>query len=167
MQGLAKLLEELDTATSAIEVKKLEETAQSRRWLIEQRPVLAKEDRPFEGNAVRELLSPGGFRVLYGTNATSNDYLTTKFAKPNDWWLHVRGGTSAHVVLVAGKTPEKVPSQDLLFAAEVAVRNSPAKHSSYVAVDYTLKKYVRKPRGSAPGFATYVNEKTLHVDGIG
>lgn len=80
-------------------------------------------------------MSPGGFRVLYGTNATSNDYLTTRFAKPNDWWLHVRGAASAHVVLVAGKTPDRVPLADLMFAAEVAVHNSPSKHSSYVAVD--------------------------------
>jgi predicted ribosome quality control (RQC) complex YloA/Tae2 family protein len=33
-----------------------------------------------------------------------------------------------------------------------------------VPVDYTLKKHVRKPKGSAAGFATYTHEKTLHVN---
>jgi predicted ribosome quality control (RQC) complex YloA/Tae2 family protein len=32
-------------------------------------------------------------------------------------------------------------------------------------VDYTLKKYVRKPRGAAKGTALYTHEKTLHVEG--
>ncbi|MBS1709806.1 MAG: hypothetical protein JSS65_13925, partial [Armatimonadetes bacterium] len=44
--------------------------------------------------------------------------------------------------------------------------NSVSKHASYVAVDYTLKKYVRKPRGSAPGLAVYTQEKTLHIDKV-
>jgi predicted ribosome quality control (RQC) complex YloA/Tae2 family protein len=48
-------------------------------------------------------------------------------------------------------------------AALVAAKNSEAKHSSLVPVDHTLRKHVRKPRGSAPGFVTYRNEKTLDV----
>lgn len=162
--GIESMLEDLELAVTAETVIDLEQLARARRWLVEMRTPTQKEERPFEGHAVRELLSPGGFRVLYGTNATSNDYLTTRVAKPNDWWLHVRGSTSAHVVLQTGKSPDKVPFPDLVFAAEVAVRNSTSKHSSYVPVDYTLKKYVRKPRGSAVGFATYTNEKTLHID---
>jgi len=163
---IASMLQALDLVTTAGQVVELEDQARRRRWLVEMRLPTEKELRPFEGHAVRELLSPGGYRVLYGTNATSNDYVTTRVAKPNDWWLHVRGATSAHVVLMAGKTPEKVPAADILFAAEVAVRNSPSKHSSYVPVDYTLKRYVRKPRGSAAGFVSYTHEKTLHVDKV-
>ena len=49
-------------------------------------------------------------------------------------------------------------------AAKVAVSKSASKHSSYVTVDYTLKKYVRKPKKSAPGFVTYSQEKTLHIE---
>jgi predicted ribosome quality control (RQC) complex YloA/Tae2 family protein len=52
----------------------------------------------------------------------------------------------------------------LEFAAEIAVRNSPLKHSSYVPVDYTLKKFVRRPKGAAVGMVNYTREKTLHVD---
>lgn len=164
VDGIALMLESLELCATADEVAELEDKARRNRWLVEMRAPTAKEERPFEGHSVKELLSPGGYRVLYGLNATSNDYLTTRVAKPNDWWLHVRGATSAHVILLAGKAPEKVPAADLLFAAELAVRNSPSKHSSYVAVDYTLKKYVRKPRGSAAGSVTYTHEKTLHVD---
>jgi predicted ribosome quality control (RQC) complex YloA/Tae2 family protein len=110
------------------------------------------------------VVSPAGWKVFYGENATSNDYLTTKVAKPNDYWLHVRGVTSAHVVLQTHNQPERVQREDLMFAAKLAVSKSLSKHSSYVSVDYTLKKHVRKPKKSPPGFVTYSQEKVLHVE---
>lgn len=84
-------------------------------------------------------------------------------AKPNDWWLHVRGAPSAHVVVRTDNQPDRVPRETLEFAAMLAAKKSAAKHSSLVAVDYTLKKYVRKPRGAAPGSVLIEREKTLHV----
>lgn len=119
--------------------------------------------RPYEGHSIRSLQSPGGWQILYGDNSTSNDYLTLRVAKPNDYWFHVRGGPSAHVVLQTLGKPEKVQKSDLEYAARVAARMSSSKHSSVVAVDYTLKKYVRRPKGSAVGLAAYTHEKTLHV----
>lgn len=157
-------VKELEEAVTLGEVAVVRELAEEHKWLHHQPISQKKEDRPYAGFSIRELQSPAGWTVLYGTNATSNDYLTTKVAKPNDWWIHVRGQTSAHVVLVTKNQPEKVQRADLEYAARIAVRNSVAKNSSYVAVDYTLKKYVRKPRGSAAGFATYEREKTIHVD---
>jgi predicted ribosome quality control (RQC) complex YloA/Tae2 family protein len=163
----AELLRTLDAVKGAENLAAIEAakaTADKRRWL--HAPVVAryKEDRPYEGHSVRELVSPGGWKVLYGENATSNDYLTTKVARPNDLWFHVRGVTSAHVVLLTQNQPQRVQKEDLLFAAKVAVSKSASKHSSYVTVDYTLKKHVRKPRKSAPGFVTYSQEKTLHIE---
>jgi predicted ribosome quality control (RQC) complex YloA/Tae2 family protein len=124
----------------------------------------AKEDRPYEGHRVRELLGPGGFTILYGETAEANDYLTLRVAKPNDYWLHLRGGVSAHVVIQTGNHPEKVQKEVLLFAAKVVVQHSPSKHAGYVPVDYTLKKHVRKPRGAPKGTALYTHEKTLHIE---
>ncbi len=143
----------------------LREEARKRRWLTEQRlPTTVKEDRPYEGHRIRELAAPGGYTILFGENAESNDYLTMRVAKPNDWWLHIRGGTSAHVVIQTRNQPDKVQRETLQYAAKVAVLNSPSKHAGYVPVDYTLKKYVRKPKGAAKGTALYTHEKTLHVD---
>lgn len=158
------LLTKLEQATTAQELDELKELAKTKNYLHQTGAPKAKEDRPFEGHTIRELLSPGGYRILYGTNATSNDYLTTRVAKGNDLWFHVRGQTSAHVILQTSGNPDKVQKSDLIFAAQISVRNSVAKHGSYVPVDYTLKKYVRKPRGSAAGLAVYEREKTLHVD---
>jgi predicted ribosome quality control (RQC) complex YloA/Tae2 family protein len=147
-------------------LRELQDEAKAHKWLQKQ-PLQAakKEDRPYEGHRIRELLGPQGLTVLYGENAESNDFLTLRVAKPNDYWLHVRGNVSAHVVIVTQNHPEKVSREAILFAAKVAVLNSPTKHSGYVSVDYTLKKYVRKPRGAAKGAASYTNEKTVHVEG--
>ncbi len=146
------------------ELADLEATAETRRWVHTQAPPAKKEDRPYQGKAVREFLGPKNYKILYGDNAEANDYLTLRVAKPNDWWLHVRGGPSAHVVIQTMNQPDRVPPEVLRIAALIAAKQSPSKHSSYVSVDYTLKKYVRRPKGSAPGLAVYTHEKTLHVD---
>lgn len=109
-----------------------------------------------------------GWEILYGENATSNDHLTTRVAKPNDLWLHARAVTGAHVVVRGVGDLQRLPRAVLLEAAAVAARHSDAKHASHVPVDYTFRRYVRKPRRSAPGAVTYTHEKTLHVEpGLG
>lgn len=162
---LAAAKDRVQAATLLHELEQIAQEARERKWLHVQRVVAKdKEDRPFEGHRIRELIGPGGVKVLYGENAASNDYLTMRVAKPDDWWLHVRGSVSAHVVIPTGKHPEKVGREALMYAAKVAVSNSPSKHAGYVPVDYTLKKYVRKPRGAPAGTALYTHEKTLHVE---
>ena len=163
-EDLLGALYSLESATSLEEIVKVRAFADKRRWLHHQVVGKKKAERPYAGFSIREQMSPGGWRVLYGDNATSNDYLTTRVAGNNDLWFHVRGVRSAHVVLQTQNQPQKVQTEDLIFAAKLAVSKSASKHSSYVAVDYTLKKYVRKPKKSAPGFVTYTEEKTLHVE---
>jgi predicted ribosome quality control (RQC) complex YloA/Tae2 family protein len=160
----AALLDRVLAAKSVAEIEALQQEAQAAKWLTRPGSGTAKAESGFQGHRVGEYLSPGGWRVLVGESATANDFLTGKVAKPNDWWFHVRGGVGSHVVLQSGNQPQRVGFADQMFAARLAKRNSAAKHSSYVAVDMTLKKYVRKPRGSAPGLAVYTHERTLHVE---
>jgi predicted ribosome quality control (RQC) complex YloA/Tae2 family protein len=104
-----------------------------------------------------------GWEILYGENATSNDYLTTRVARPDDLWLHVRAAASAHVVIRTGGRADRVPPRVLEQAARAAAAHSESKHAGLVPVDYVLRKHVRKPRRSAPGLVTYQNEKTLFI----
>jgi predicted ribosome quality control (RQC) complex YloA/Tae2 family protein len=163
---LVSLTEKINVTERLSELDAIQEEARKRHWLHTQRlPTTIKEDRPFEGNRVRELLGPGGWTIFYGENAEANDYLILRVAKPNDWWLHVRGNVSSHFVIATRNQPEKVGREVLEYAAKIAVQHSAAKHSRYVPVDYTLRKYVRKPKGAAKGTAFYTHEKTIHVDG--
>jgi len=162
--AIASMAAAVADASSLRELDDLRERASEKRWLHSQHHAAKAKDRPFEGHRVREIVGPGGCRVLFGENATANDYLTLRVAKPNDIWLHVRGGVSAHVVIATNNKPDRVGPEALRFAAEVAVKNSPSKHAGIVAVDYTLKKHVRKSRGAPAGSALYTHEKTLHIE---
>lgn len=119
--------------------------------------------QPFEGMRIRRTSSIEGWEILVGENSLANDYLTTRVASPNDLWFHARQIRGAHVVIRTNNKPQSVPPGTVRMAAELAAAGSDAKHSSLVPVDYTLRKHVRKPRGSAPGYVTYQNEKTLDV----
>ncbi|WP_297510621.1 hypothetical protein, partial [Thermococcus sp.] len=49
------------------------------------------------------------------------------------------------------------------FAASLAAGYSRGKDSGKVPVDYTLVKYVRKPKGFRPGMVIYTRQKTIVV----
>lgn len=164
ISDLSAAIARLAETTKFIEIDEIAEQARAKRWLhVQTQSTSKRQEQPFEGHKIKSVFGPNNFTILYGENATSNDYLTLRVAKPNDWWLHVRGATSAHVIIQTHNQPQKVGPEVLRFAAEVAVKNSSMKHSAYVPVDYTLKKYVRKPKGAAVGSAIYSHEKTMHV----
>lgn len=164
--ALEAALTRVETATDLEELQRERENAAARGWLqtaSPQAPGQAPAKSSFDGKRVRTFTSPDGYEVLVGENAEANDYLVRHVAQPNDWWLHVRAGTSAHVVVRTGNAPQRVPPDTLHFAARLAAAYSRGKHANVVAVDYTLRKYVRKPRHAAPGMVTYTHEKTLDV----
>lgn len=133
---------------------------------IQEPPIVGKSgiQNDFAGRKIRTTHTPDGWEILYGENSEANDYLTTRIARPTDIWLHVRSNPSAHVVIRTNRHPEKTPLDVIRSAAVIAAKHSAAKHSSFVPVDYTLRKYVRKPHGAAPGMVSYQYEKTLHVE---
>ncbi|MBE7090626.1 MAG: fibronectin/fibrinogen-binding protein [Clostridiales bacterium] len=102
-----------------------------------------------------------GFHVAVGKNNLQNDTLTAD-AETADVWLHTKDYHSAHVVIAThGKT---VPEDVLTVAAEICAHHSSARGAGKIPVDYTLKKYVKKPTGAKPGFVIYTNQKTLIVE---
>ncbi len=121
-----------------------------------------KQKPTFDGRRI-SIVQSNGWEILVGENSDANDYLLNRVAKPTDLWMHVKAVPSAHVVIRTSGKPDAVPRSVLYAAAELAVQRSDARHSSLVPVDYTLRKYVRKPRGAPPGKALYQNEKTVFV----
>ncbi|NJD18240.1 MAG: DUF814 domain-containing protein [Gemmatimonadetes bacterium] len=98
----------------------------------------------------RVFRSSGGLEIRVGRGARFNDELTFRHAAPGDVWLHARHAAGAHVVLRWGK-PGNPPHRDLEEAAALAALHSKARTSRVVPVDWTLRRHVRKPRGSPPG----------------
>jgi len=124
----------------------------------------AKIKDPFRGHKIHQFVTADGWEILIGENNQANDFLTTKIASPDDWWLHVRMAPSAHGVIRTQKRPEAVPPLVIEEAARLVARHSDSKHAALVPVDYTLRRYVRKPKGSPPGKVLYQNEKTIFVE---
>ncbi|HEY3297815.1 MAG TPA: NFACT RNA binding domain-containing protein, partial [Armatimonadota bacterium] len=157
---LRPALESAESASSIEDVDDLSKSLASQGVVFRrQEAIEASKQKPeFEGYRISKVMS-GKWEILVGQNSQSNDYLVQRVAKPNDLWVHVKASPSAHVVIRTNNKPDSVPRQVILEAAELAAQHSDQKHSSLVPVDYTLRKYVRKPKGSAPGKVIYVNEK--------
>lgn len=101
--------------------------------------------------------------TLYvGKSAANNDELTMKFARQQDWWLHVRGASGSHAVL-RGVSGPKIPKQILEMAAAITAYYSQARNASYVPVVYTQRKFVRKPKGANIGAVVIEREQTVMI----
>ncbi|MFZ5648487.1 MAG: Rqc2 family fibronectin-binding protein [Bacillota bacterium] len=107
-------------------------------------------------------VSGDGITILVGRNNRQNDHLTMRLARQDDIWLHTKDIPGSHVVIkTEGK---KVPPSTLEEAARLAALFSRARHSRKVPVDYTLRKFVSKPKGAKPGYVIYTDQKTVFVD---
>jgi len=132
--------------------------AESPEWLARAERPLAAAPLPY-----RRYRTSGGLEVRVGRNARANDALTREHASPDDIWLHAREATGAHVVLRWGRREGHPPRQDLVEAATLAAWHSRARTSGLVPVDWTRRKYVRKPRKAPPGQVVMERARTVFV----
>lgn len=105
------------------------------------------------------IIEKDNYTILYGRNNIENDNLTFKIADKNDLWLHSKNIPGSHVVIKASEITDDIIKEGALVAALYSKANVGDK----VSVDYTLKRYINKPKGAKPGFVTYVNEKNITV----
>ncbi len=103
-----------------------------------------------------------GFKVYVGRNNKENDWLSLKFANPDDIWFHTKDSHGSHVIL---RVEKNTPSDDILVkCAKIAAQHSKANTSSNVPVDYCLAQFVKKPKGVKPGMVIFTHNKTLNVN---
>ncbi len=98
--------------------------------------------------------------ILVGKCNTQNDYLINKVANPNDYWFHVKGAPSAHVVLKCDELNERL----IRTAAQIAALNSHFKTSSSVPIDYTKIRFLKKIPKEKGYHVTYTNQATIYID---
>ena len=99
-----------------------------------------------------------GTDIFVGKNNRQNDALTAK-AAGEDIWLHTKDIPGSHVIIKSAQ-----PSRETLYAAcLLAAWFSKARGSENVPVDYTPRKYVKKPGGAKPGMVIYTTNKTAYV----
>ena len=101
-----------------------------------------------------------GAKILSGKGAAGNDALTHHVARPHDLWLHAKGRTGAHVIVPLEKN-SVCPSELLVEAAHVAAHFSEGREEGVIEIQHTPRRYLRKPKGAAPGLVIVEREKVL------
>lgn len=114
-------------------------------------------------NKFKHFLIEGKYNVFVGKDSASNDLLTVKFAKQNDYWFHARSVSGSHVVLRVESPKEGIPKSILKKTASLAAFYSKSKTSGTAPVSYTLKKYVIKKKGMETGMVALLKEEVLLV----
>lgn len=103
-----------------------------------------------ETNLPFHSLEINGYQIWIGKNAKSNDKLV-QFSHKEDIWMHARGVSGSHLIIRMANNKDMPPKHVIEKAAAYAAYNSKAKGSDLVPVIVTKRKFVRKPKGAAPG----------------
>ena len=145
----------------------IQEKDQEFLWeFVGKKKVVAQKNKrkaPTLPSGIRPYLSSDGFEILVGKKATDNDYLTSRIANSRDTWMHAADYPGSHVV-IRNPDNKEVPHRTLIEAAQLAAFFSQGKKQTKAAVHYTLKKFVNKPKGVAPGLVRLASFKTILVE---
>ena len=172
---LVALTEQLATTTSEIEhlesVKYAIESALTEEDLLQIRQELMdtgyvrfrkqKKEKDLGKAKPHHYLSSDGFDLYVGRNNYQNDELSMKFAGNNDWWFHAKEVPGSHVIVKAGK--RELTDRCYEEAAALAAYYSSSRQAPKVSVDYTTKKNLKKPTGSAPGYVIYHTNYSMMI----
>lgn len=112
---------------------------------------------------LRQGLSPGGYRLFWGKNPRTNDYVSRQLTSKDDLWFHAHGLPGCHLVLKRDGRAGAIPEQDRLFAAALAAGYSRGRNDHRVEVIQASGGAVRKPKGARPGLVTVEEFSTLLV----
>lgn len=155
LRELERAEEDLDRGSLPLE--------EIRRRIPSTRKPASRRAREEERRPFRRYLSSGGLEIRVGRTSRDNDALTFHHSHPEDVWLHARDRAGAHVIL-RWQARDNPPQRDLAEAAVLAALHSGARSSGSVPVDWTRRKYVRKPRKAPPGTVIPERVQTLFVE---
>ena len=152
-------LDNLTKCTAENELSELIEELKDQGYI--KRDKGGKKKMKLAASKPMHFVSSTGADIYVGKNNRQNDELTLHFASPNDIWMHTKNIPGSHVIV---KGASEQDTATMTEAALLAAYYSRARGSENVAVDYTPRKYVKKPAGAKPGMVIYVQYKTVYVD---
>lgn len=164
---LPKVKKELERSQKLLqEIKEIDQLWDLEDWLKNHSEILHNLGYGVEQDS--QAVSPfrkfqeGKYEIWIGKNAKSNDKLLAR-AHKEDVWLHARGVGGSHTVIRMGNESSYPPKNVILKAAGYAAFYSKAKGMETAPVMYTKRKYVRKPKGAAPGQVVVEREQVEMV----
>ena len=151
-------LENIDKCDTLYELNEIKEELIRERYL---RPEKAQASKPAnKSSAPMRFVSGDGIAIYVGKNNRQNDSLTLQTARSENIWLHAKNMPGSHVIIDFDGEPAE---QTLREAAMLAAYYSQARASTAVPIDYTPRKFVKKPSGARPGMVIYSTNRTLYV----
>lgn len=158
---LESVLSSVSSCTDEYDIKEIRAELSEQGFLKRQKNSKNNKQKSSKRAKPLHYISSDGFHIYVGKNNTQNDELTLRFAKPLDMWFHTKDIAGSHVIVVSeGK---EIPNSTLNEAANLAAYYSKATNSSLVPVDYTSKKFIKKPNGAKPGMVIYETNKTAYI----
>lgn len=151
-------LDNLTKCTAENELSELIEELKEQGYI--KRDKGGKKKMKLAASKPMHFVSSTGADIYVGKNNRQNDELTLRFASPNDIWMHAKNIPGSHVIV---KGANEQDTATMTEAALLAAYYSRARGSENVAVDYTPRKYVKKPAGAKPGMVIYTTNKTAYV----
>ena len=151
-------LDNLTKCTAENELSELIEELKEQGYI--KRDKGGKKKMKLAASKPMHFVSSTGADIYVGKNNRQNDELTLHFASPNDIWMHTKNIPGSHVIV---KGASEQDTATMTEAALLAAYYSRARGSENVAVDYTPRKYVKKPAGAKPGMVIYTTNKTAYV----
>lgn len=147
----------LDHADASAEVNEIRQELQAAGYI----KAVDKRRAPVPQSLPLAARTTDGFIVLIGKNNRQNDMVTFKQAQAEDIWLHTKDIPGSHVII--RRDNREISEQAIREAAYLAAYFSKGRQSASVPVDYTRRRYVRKPSGAKPGFVIYDHQNTMYV----
>ena len=152
-------LDNLAKCETQSDIEEIKEEMVSLRYIRKSSVKRSRKVIPAVSKPMR-FISSDGIELMVGKNNRQNDMLTLRMARPNDWWFHAKDIPGSHVV---AQHAGELPRQTLFEAALLASYYSRSRTGENVPVDYTLKRFVKKPAGAKPGMVIYTDQKTVYI----
>ena len=152
---LEGLLDNLDKCAGDSELRELSEELMNEGYIKRPRGKVQR----LPASKPMCFISSDGIEIYVGKNNRQNDMLTLKLAGPRDIWMHTKDIPGSHVIIKAEDPPKETLYQGALLAAYY----SKGRGGENIPVDYTEKRYVKKPSGAKPGMVIYTTNRTAYV----
>lgn len=111
----------------------------------------------------RTYYTSSGLSIFVGRDGTDNDDTTFKHIKPYELWFHAGQCPGSHVGLKYPNKDFKPSKSEIEETAAIAAWFSKARNNKSAPVNYTERRYVRKPRKAKAGLVTIERERTVMV----
>lgn len=153
---LGSVAEELERAISQQDLGDIRAELENTGYLRAPRASKMKKQKPAQPLLYK---TAAGLEILVGRNNVQNDELTFRTARRTDLWLHAQKLHGAHVILCCrDHTPDEA---SVYQAACLAAYFSEGAQAGRVAVDATMVRFVKKPKGARPGMVVYTDQRTI------